>query len=63
VERNIRIKHLHSGSDDLGISTSGISFQHVREALPTASVLKLGMTYPLPVELMRKFAASVSAAW
>jgi indolepyruvate ferredoxin oxidoreductase alpha subunit len=46
-------------SDDLGIITSGISFQHVREALPTASVLKLGMTYPLPVELMRKFAASV----
>ena len=46
-------------SDDLGIITSGVSYQHVREALPTASVLKLGMTYPLPVELMRKFAASV----
>jgi indolepyruvate ferredoxin oxidoreductase alpha subunit len=46
-------------SDDLGIITSGISYQHVREALPTASVLKLGMTYPLPVEMMRKFAATV----
>ena len=43
----------------LGIITSGVSFQHVREALPEASVLKLGMTYPLPVERMREFAASV----
>ena len=31
--------------------------QHVREAAPEASVLKLGMTYPLPIETIRKFAA------
>jgi len=48
-----------SGSASLGIITSGISYQHVREAAPEASVLKLGMTYPLPVERMRGFAASV----
>ncbi len=48
-----------AGSAELGIITSGISFQHVREAAPEASVLKLGMTYPLPVEAMRSFAASV----
>ena len=48
-----------AGSTSLGIITSGISFQHVREAAPTASVLKLGMTYPLPLERMRAFAASV----
>jgi indolepyruvate ferredoxin oxidoreductase alpha subunit len=47
------------GSSSLGIITSGISFQHVREAVPEASVLKLGMTYPLPIETMRRFAASV----
>ena len=50
---------LVEGSKSLGIITSGISYQHVREAAPEASVLKLGMTYPLPLELMRKFAASV----
>jgi indolepyruvate ferredoxin oxidoreductase alpha subunit len=50
---------LVAGSAELGIITSGISFQHVREAAPEASVLKLGMTYPLPVEAMRKFAAGV----
>jgi indolepyruvate ferredoxin oxidoreductase, alpha subunit len=47
------------GSTALGIITSGISYQHVREAAPDASVLKLGMTYPLPLEQMRTFAASV----
>jgi len=47
------------GSTELGIITSGVCYQHVREAIPTASVLKLGLTYPLPTELMRKFASSV----
>jgi indolepyruvate ferredoxin oxidoreductase alpha subunit len=50
---------LVAGSKSLGIITSGISYQHVREAAPEASVLKLGMTYPLPIERMRAFAASV----
>jgi indolepyruvate ferredoxin oxidoreductase alpha subunit len=47
------------GSRKLGIITSGISYQHVREAAPEACVLKLGMTYPLPIETISKFAASV----
>jgi indolepyruvate ferredoxin oxidoreductase alpha subunit len=41
-----------NGSRSLGIITSGISYQHVRKAAPEASVLKLGMTYPLPLETM-----------
>ena len=32
---------------------------HVREAVPEASVLKLGLTYPLPLEKIRRFAAGV----
>ena len=47
------------GSKELGIITSGISYMHVREAAPEASVLKLGFTYPLPIEKIRRFAASV----
>jgi indolepyruvate ferredoxin oxidoreductase alpha subunit len=47
------------GDDSLGIITSGISFQHVREALPTARVCKIGLTYPLPLETMRRFAQGV----
>jgi indolepyruvate ferredoxin oxidoreductase alpha subunit len=42
-----------------GIITSGISYQYVREALPDVSVLKLGLTWPLPEKLIRSFAEGV----
>ena len=45
------------GDRSLGIITSGISFMHAREAAPEAAVLKLGMTYPLPIETIRHFVA------
>ena len=48
-----------AGSPSLGIITSGISFQYVRDVAPEASVLKMGMTHPLPLERMRAFAAGV----
>jgi indolepyruvate ferredoxin oxidoreductase alpha subunit len=47
------------GDKSIGFITSGISYQYVREAFPGAAVLKLGMTFPLPEKLIRKFAASV----
>ncbi|MBO4326784.1 MAG: indolepyruvate ferredoxin oxidoreductase subunit alpha [Clostridia bacterium] len=43
----------------LGIITSGICYQYVREVFPDASVLKLGMIYPLPEKAIKEFAASV----
>jgi indolepyruvate ferredoxin oxidoreductase alpha subunit len=46
-------------SSALGIITAGICYHHVREAAPDASVLKLGMSYPLPMATIRAFAASV----
>ncbi len=50
---------LIAAGSSLGIVTSGVAFQYVREIAPEASVLKLGLTYPLPIERMRAFAASV----
>jgi indolepyruvate ferredoxin oxidoreductase alpha subunit len=47
------------GEQALGIITSGISYMHAREAAPRASVLKLGMTHPLPTGVVRQFAQSV----
>ena len=43
----------------IGVITSGIPYQYVREALPEASVLKLGMVHPLPMKLIADFAAKV----
>ncbi|MEI8234736.1 MAG: thiamine pyrophosphate-dependent enzyme [Verrucomicrobiota bacterium] len=48
-----------AGSDDLGIITSGIATMHALEAAPGASVLQLGMTHPLPMDLIRSFASRV----
>jgi len=48
------------GDRSLGIITAGVSYQYVREAFPDASVLKLGLVYPLPERLFREFAAGVS---
>lgn len=44
---------------EVGIITSGTSYMYVKEALPEASVLKIGMPNPLPVELIREFASKV----
>lgn len=38
-----------------GIITSGISYQYVKEVRPEASVLKLGMSYPLPEKMIIDF--------
>jgi indolepyruvate ferredoxin oxidoreductase alpha subunit len=47
------------GSRELGVIATGVAFEHVREALPEASVWKPGMTYPLPLKSMKQFAESV----
>ncbi len=47
------------GDKSLGIVTSGVCYLHVREAFPEASVFKVGMSYPLPIEKIREFAGSV----
>ena len=43
----------------VGFITSGIPYQYVREAMPEASVLKLGLVHPLPRKLIEEFAAKV----
>jgi len=43
----------------VGVITSGIAYHYVREVLPDASVLKLNLTYPLPLDRVRAFAAAV----
>lgn len=43
----------------IGVITSGIPYQYVREALPESSVCKLGLVNPLPRKLIEEFAAKV----
>lgn len=46
-------------SKKLGIICSGVSAQYVEEAMPEASILKLGMVFPIPMKLINDFASQV----
>jgi indolepyruvate ferredoxin oxidoreductase alpha subunit len=51
--------HISMGNSELGIITSGMAYQYVKEVFPEASVLKLGFSYPMPEKLIREFASKV----
>ena len=54
------INRVEPGGTELGIITSSTSYQYVKEVFgDSVSVLKLGMVNPLPVKLIRDFAAKV----
>jgi indolepyruvate ferredoxin oxidoreductase alpha subunit len=44
----------------VGVVTSGVVYRYVREVIPDASVLKLNLTYPLPMAAIEAFASKVS---
>jgi indolepyruvate ferredoxin oxidoreductase alpha subunit len=44
---------------DLGVITAGVCYQYVREVFPDASVLKLGVGWPLPDKMISDFARGV----
>ncbi|MCQ2392890.1 MAG: indolepyruvate ferredoxin oxidoreductase subunit alpha [Kiritimatiellae bacterium] len=50
---------IEPGKKELGIITSGVAYQYVKEIFPEYTVLKLGWTNPLPKDLVKKFAKTV----
>ena len=56
---NCMYNKVEYNSTEVGIITSGTSYMYVKEVLPEASVLKIGMPNPLPVEIIREFASKV----
>ncbi|OUQ45299.1 indolepyruvate ferredoxin oxidoreductase subunit alpha [Drancourtella sp. An12] len=57
------INKIEMNDTRIGVITSGIPYQYVKEALPQASVLKLGMVNPLPEKLIREFASKVETLY
>ena len=43
-------------NDELCIISSGVAFQHAREAAPNAGIFKVGFSNPLPVSKIAEFA-------
>jgi indolepyruvate ferredoxin oxidoreductase alpha subunit len=56
---DLDVNQILPGDTSLGIITSGVCFPHTREAAPEAGILKLSMTYPLPMEKIKSFVNSV----
>ncbi|QIB68938.1 indolepyruvate ferredoxin oxidoreductase subunit alpha [Aminipila butyrica] len=49
---------------EIGVITSGVSYQYAREVFgEEASYLKLGMTFPVPMDLLREFAGKVKTVY
>ena len=54
------LNKIEMGKTDIGIITSGISYQYAREVFgDNASYLKIGMSYPLPDKMIKEFALKV----
>jgi indolepyruvate ferredoxin oxidoreductase alpha subunit len=53
------LNQVEMGDKSLGIVAGGVAYQYAREVFPEASFLKLGMTYPLPEQMIRGFSAQV----
>src|SRR5512137_599222 len=50
---------IEPGNKSLGIITCGVAYQYAKEVFPQASILRLGMTWPIPEQKIRQFSASV----
>ncbi|MEG0355835.1 MAG: thiamine pyrophosphate-dependent enzyme, partial [Lachnospiraceae bacterium] len=59
----LSINQIEMQDTKIGVITSGIPYQYVKEALPEASVLKLGMVNPLPKKLIQEFAQKVDCLY
>ena len=53
------LNRIERGSSDLGVVTSGVAYQYAKEIFPRASILKIGMSFPFPHQLARRFAGTV----
>ncbi|MCP3670344.1 MAG: indolepyruvate ferredoxin oxidoreductase [Gammaproteobacteria bacterium] len=54
------LNYIKKGNDKrVGYITSGPTFMHVQESFPDAPTLKIGLSYPLPMEKIRELASQV----
>lgn len=57
------VNNMELNDTKIGIISSGIPYLYVKEALPQASVLKLGIVNPLPRRLIEDFASQVDVLY
>jgi len=60
---NSDLNRIELDNKDVGVITSGISYQYVKEAMPNASILKIGMVHPIPEKLITEFASKIKTIY
>ncbi|MBR6238884.1 MAG: indolepyruvate ferredoxin oxidoreductase subunit alpha [Lachnospiraceae bacterium] len=55
----VALNRVEYGDNKIGFITCGIAYQYIKEVMPEASVLKLGLVNPLPLSLIKEFAGKV----
>jgi len=62
--KTCKLNRLEMKGTKLGVISSSIAYLYAKEAFPEdTSFLKLGLTYPLPMELIRDFASKVETLY
>ncbi|MBR6353235.1 MAG: indolepyruvate ferredoxin oxidoreductase subunit alpha [Oscillospiraceae bacterium] len=58
------LNRVEYGDGEIGVISASIAYQYAREVFPEGtSFLKLGLTYPLPMKLIREFASRVKTLY
>ena len=61
--KDFPINRVEYADKKIGFITSGVAYQYVKEAMPNASVLKLGIVNPLPKSLILDFISTVDEVY
>jgi indolepyruvate ferredoxin oxidoreductase alpha subunit len=57
------LNRIELNNTKIGVITNGVTYQYVKETLKDVSILKLGMTFPLPRKLITEFADKVDTLY
>lgn len=60
---NSPLNKIELNDTNIGIITSCIAYQYAKEVFPNASILKLGLSYPMPKKLIKEFADNVETLY
>jgi len=63
VSENSPFNEIQWGSRDRGFVSSGVAYNYVKEVFPEDSVLKIGMSHPLPKDLIKTFFQEVKEVY
>lgn len=57
---NSHLNRIEMGADtSIGYICNGISYVYLKDKFPNASIMKVGMSFPFPAEIAKKFASKV----